>query len=302
VNLQFLMDGLVMGATLALGATGVTLTYANLRFANFAHGEFLSWGAYLTMTLAGLVGGVAGAPLAAQDPFSIGIGLLACALVAAVLTGVLALAIDAALFRRLRERGTAVTAVMASFGVSMALRALLEALYTGRPRYFSEELQIALPIGGGMRATPDQLAVCVVAVLLAVGVALLVARTAIGRQMRAVAENPSLAQVVGIDVAGVIRTTWLLGGALAAVSGVALGLLVQVRPSMGAELLLPLFAAAIVGGIGSVPGAVVGGLVVGVAEAATVRFVGAEWRAAVSFALLIGVLLVRPTGLFGSRT
>ncbi len=301
MNLQFLMDGLVVGATLALGATGVTLTYANLRFANFAHGEFLSWGAYLTMTLAGLVGGLSGAPLAAQDPFSIGMGLLACALLAAALTGVLALLIDVALFRRLRQRGTAVTAVMASFGVSMALRALLEALYSTSPRYFSEELQIALPLGAGMRATPDQLGVCAVTVLLAAGVGLLLARTAVGRQMRAVAENPSLAQVVGIDVAGVIRTTWLLGGALAAVSGVALGLLVQVRPSMGAELLLPLFAAAIVGGIGSVPGAVVGGLVVGIAEAATVRFIGAEWRAAVSFALLIGVLLLRPTGLFGRR-
>ncbi|MEI8297653.1 MAG: branched-chain amino acid ABC transporter permease [Pseudomonadota bacterium] len=301
MNLQFLMDGLVVGATLALGATGVTLTYANLRFANFAHGEFLSWGAYLTMTLAGLVGGLSGAPLAAQAPFSIGMGLLACALLAAALTGVLALLIDVALFRRLRQRGTAVTAVMASFGVSMALRALLEALYSASPRYFSEELQIALPLGAGMRATPDQLAVCAVTVLLAAGVALLLARTAVGRQMRAVAENPSLAQVVGIDVAGVIRITWLLGGALAAVSGVALGLLVQVRPSMGAELLLPLFAAAIVGGIGSVPGAVVGGLIVGIAEAATVRFIGAEWRAAVSFALLIGVLLLWPTGLFGRR-
>lgn len=301
MNLQFLMDGLVVGATLALGATGVTLTYANLRFANFAHGEFLSWGAYLSMTLAGLAGSLLGAPLAAREPFSIGVGLLGCALVAAALTGGLALLIDAVLFRRLRERGTAVTAVMASFGVSMALRALLEGLYTTRPRYYSQELQIALPLAEGMRATPDQLAVCAVTVLLATGVTLLIGRTAIGRRMRAVAENPSLAAVVGVDVAAVIRATWLLGGALAAVAGVALGLLVQVRPSMGAELLLPMFAAAIVGGIGSVPGALIGGVIVGVAEATTVRFIGAEWRAAVSFALLIAVLLVRPSGLFGRR-
>ncbi len=298
MNLQFLLDGVIAGATLALGATGVTLTYANLRFANFAHGEFLSWGAYLAMLVASLLGGAFSAPL---GPFSFGGGLLLSAVVAALLTGVLALALDAALFRRLRRRGTAVTAVMASFGVSMALRALLEVLFTSRPRYFSDELQIALPLGGGMRATPDQLAMLGLAALVAGAVWLLLARSAIGRQMRAASENPLLAAVAGVDVAQVLRITWLLGGMLAAVAGVVLGVLVQVRPSMGSELLLPLFAAAIVGGIGSVPGAVVGGLIVGISEAAAVQFVGAEWRAAVSFVLLILVLLVRPTGLFGSR-
>ena len=119
--------------------------------------------------------------------------------------------------------------------------------------------------------------------------------------MRAVSENPELARVGGIDVDHVIRFTWLLGGALAGVAGVVVGLLVQLRPSMGFDLLLPLFAAAILGGIGSVPGAVVGGLVVGLSEASAVAIVGAPWRGAVAFAILIAVLLVRPTGLFGAR-
>jgi branched-chain amino acid transport system permease protein len=300
MTLQWLLDGVIAAATLALGATGVTLTYSNLRFANFAHGEFISWGAYLALTLAALAGSVLGAA-DVSGPFSFGARLLLAAGLAAALTGVLALGLDALVFRRLRARGAAVTAVMASFGVSMSLRALLEVLYTSRPRYYSDELEIAMPLGAGLRATPDQLAVLGLAVISGVAIALLLSRTTIGRQMRAVSENPVLAAIVGIDVGRVIRLTWLLGAGLAAVSGVALGVLVQVRPSMGAELLLPLFAAAIVGGIGSVPGAFAGALVVGIAEAATVRYAGAEWRAGVSFVLLVAVLLVRPTGLFGRQ-
>jgi branched-chain amino acid transport system permease protein len=93
--------------------------------------------------------------------------------------------------------------------------------------------------------------------------------------------------------------TWFIGAALASAAGVMLGLVVQIRPSMGAELLLPLFAAAILGGVGSVPGALIGGLVVGIAEAAAVQMAGAQWRAAVAFLVVIAVLLVRPAGLFG---
>jgi branched-chain amino acid transport system permease protein len=117
--------------------------------------------------------------------------------------------------------------------------------------------------------------------------------------MRAVSENPSLARVAGVDVEKTIRAAWALGGALAAAGGVMAGLLVQIRPFMGFDLLLPMFAAAILGGIGSVPGAFVGALIIGPAEALTVQLAGAEWRAAVAFTVLVGVLLIRPTGIAG---
>ena len=147
--------------------------------------------------------------------------------------------------------------------------------------------------------TPDQIALLILTALLVAGTHLLITRTQTGRSMQAVSQNPALARVVGIDVARVVRATWLLGGALACIAGVMVGILVQIRPLMGFDMLLPMFAAAILGGIGSVPGAVLGGLIIGLAEAAAVQFVGAEWRAAVSFVILMAVLFIRPIGLFG---
>jgi len=191
--------------------------------------------------------------------------------------------------------------VIASFGASMALRSLLEFIYTPQPLYFSQNLQIARRLGLGIRLTPDQLAVLGLTAILVLVLHLLLTRSHIGRAMRAAAENPALAEITGIDVAQVVRITWLIGGALACAAGVMIGLTVQVRPYMGFDLLLPLFAAAILGGIGSIPGAIVGGLVVGLAESLGVLVVGAEYRAAISFAVLILLLLFRPTGLFGSR-
>ncbi len=298
MSLQFLADGLVAGATIGLGAVGVTLTYSILRFANFAYGEFISWGCYLTLLLAGAIGAWASASVAPIGALSIGPNVLAAGLLAMALTGLLAIGLDVLLFRRLRRKFSSITAVIASFGASMALRAALEAIFSSRPTYFSQELQIAIRVGG-LRITPDQLALLGLAVLLAGALQLLLTRTNAGRSMRAVSENPTLARIVGIDVAAVIRVTWFIGGALACASGIMLGLVVQIRPTMGSELLLPLFAAAILGGIGSVPGALLGGLLVGFAEALTVQLIGAEWRAAVAFIILIAVLLLRPAGLFG---
>lgn len=298
---QFLIDGVVAGTVIGLGAVGVTLTYSILRFANFAHGEFVTAGAYVTLSLSGLVGTLAAGAQVPLAPLSVTGALLIALPVGVALTGLLALALDHVLFRPLRAERETIVAVMASFGASLALRSLVEAIFTSRPVYFTRALQIARPLGAGLRATPNQIAVILSATLVGAAVHLLLTGTRIGRAMRAVSENPDLARVGGIDVGRVIRFTWLLGGALACVAGVVVGLLVQIRPFMGFDLLLPLFAAAILGGIGSVPGAMLGGLVVGVSEAGAVALVGAPWRGAVAFAILTAVLIVRPSGLFGSR-
>ncbi|MEI5678588.1 branched-chain amino acid ABC transporter permease [Mesorhizobium sp. CGMCC 1.15528] len=300
MNPQAIMDGLITGSMIGLGAIGVTLTYSILRFANFAHGEFISWGAYFALAISGALGSLSGAFLAPIGPFSFGWSLPLATVLAVALTGGLALLVDALLFGRLRaQRGAVIIMVMASFGAALTLRSLLEFIFTSKPAYFSKALQIAMPLGGGLRATPDQLLSLGIAVLLVVAVHLLLTRTAIGRSMRAVSENQQLAGVVGIDVRKVIRTVWVLGAGLACVAGVMAGLLVQIRPYMGFDLLLPLFAAAILGGIGSVPGAMLAGLIVGLTEAFAVQLIGAEWRAAIAFVILVAVLLLRPQGLFG---
>ena len=298
MSLQFIVDGLISGSLIGLGAIGITLTYSILRFSNFAHGDLMAWGAYGTLAVVGGIGALAGgaAPIGA---LSFGWPLILAALAGMVLTACLALLLDWLLFARLREKGQSIIVVMASFGASMALRSLLEFIFSSSPVYYSRGIQMAMPMGLGIRITPDQIVLLGVTVVLVTGMHLFMSRSQTGREMRAYSQNPALARVVGIDVARVVRATWIIGASLACAAGVMVGILVQIRPLMGLDLLLPMFAAAILGGIGSVPGAVLGGLIIGLSEAAAVQLIGAEWRAAVAFAILMGVLLVRPVGLFG---
>jgi branched-chain amino acid transport system permease protein len=297
---QTIMDGLIAGSMIGLGAIGITLTYSILRFANFAHGDLLSWAAYFALTASTALGMLIPGLSAPIGPFSFGWSLPLGLMAAIVLTGLLALLVDWLLFARLRQRGAAIIIlVMAGFGAALALRSLLEFVFTSKPFYFTDALQIARPLIAGARATADQLLGLGLTVALVGVVHYSLTRTAAGRAMRAVSENQELAGLAGINVAHIIRLVWLLGAGLAAVAGVMTGLLVQIRPHMGLDLLLPLFAAAILGGIGSVPGAMLAGLIVGLAEALCVQFIGAEWRAAVSFVILVAILLLRPQGLFG---
>ncbi len=304
--LQLVADGLVVGSVIALGAVGLTLTYSILRFANFGQGEFMTWGAYLAVSaLAFVLAVTGGGVMEPLGPFSFGWQLIVAMVLAAVLTAGLALVVDWLLFRRLR-RGNAITLVIASFGAALALRNLVQFLYGTLPEYYTREIQIAIrlvprDVLGGLRVTPDQMLVIGLTVVLMIALQLLLTRTTLGRAMRATAMNPALARVAGVDTDAVIRATWVIGAALAAVAGVFAGIVGQIRPMLGFDLLLPLFAAAILGGIGSVRGAVAGGYIVGLAESLSVPLVGAEYRAATAFVVLIGILMVRPTGLFGER-
>jgi branched-chain amino acid transport system permease protein len=305
--LQLLADGLIVGSVIALGAVGLTLTYSILRFANFGQGEFMTWGAYLAVTaLAFTLAVTGGGVMQPIGPFSFGWELLVAMVIAAALTAGIALAVDWALFRRLRRHGNAITLVIASFGAALALRNLLQFFYGTLPEYYSREIQIALRLVprdtlGGLRITPDQMLVLGLTAVVVLGLHLLLTRTTLGRAMRATAMNPALARVAGVDVDAVVRATWIIGAALAAIAGVFAGLVGQIRPMLGFDLLLPLFAAAILGGIGSVWGAVLGGFIVGMAESFSVPIFGAEYRAATAFLVLIAILLLRPTGLFGEK-
>ena len=301
--LQILADGLIIGSVVAMGAIGLSMTLSIVRFSNFSHGELLGWGAYFALVASLALNAASGSFAAPVGPFSFGWGLLLALLLACAMTALLALGLDSLLFKRLRKQGS-ITLVIASFGAALALRNLLLFWQGGIPRYYTENLQIAVPllprsVMGGLRVTPDQFFVLAMALATVTGLHLFLKRSTLGRSMRATALNPALARVTGIDPERILRATWLMGGVLAAIAGVFAGLTVQLRPTMGVDLLLPLFAAVILGGIGSIWGAVLGGFIVGLAESASVTLVGAEYRSAAAFVVLIAILMVRPRGLFG---
>lgn len=293
---QYVADGIVLAATLALGAIGLTLTYNILRFANFAHGEFLTFGAYFALLFGGAFAGTA-----SFGPLSFGAGFVLAIALAAAATAALALLLDWLLFRPLRRSDIAVTLVIASFGASLMLRNLVVFVWGPQPEYYSRAISIASEIVPGVRLTADELFVVALAALLMLALHLFLSRTRLGKAMRAVSDDPALAGVSGIDVRGVIRATWIIGGALAAIAGVLFGLTVQVLPEMGATLILSMFAAAILGGVGSIYGAVLGALVIGLAQSVSVAWIGPAYKPGVAFVLMLLALMFFPQGLLGER-
>jgi branched-chain amino acid transport system permease protein len=294
---QHLADGVLSGAIIALGAIGVALSLGILRFANFAHGELLTAGAYLALIFVMFLG--VGEPI---GPLSFGWGLVAAVIPAGVLTAALALAADTLVYRRLRRRGAArLTLIFASFGVSLVLRSSIHLIFGGEPEYFTRELTIAVRVLG-VRIMPDQLVVLAATLVIVAVLHLFLRYATAGLIMRATAESPDLARVNGIDVDRVVAWTWALAAGLAAMAGVFLGLTVQLRPEMGFNILLSLFAAAILGGSGSMIGAVVGAMIVGIAENLSVMVISSGYRQAVPFLLLVAMLYFRPHGLFGERS
>jgi branched-chain amino acid transport system permease protein len=294
---QYAADGIVLGVTLALGAIGLTLTYNILRFANFAHGEFLTFGAYFALIFVSFLAG--GQTL---GTLTFGWGFLVAIACAVALTALLALVVDWLLYRPLRKSDIAVALVIASFGASLMLRNVVVFIWGSQPQYYTRSIAIAREILPGVRVSANEIFVVVLTALLMLALHLFLSRTALGKQMRAVSDNPALAQVTGIDVRRVVRWTWIIGGGLAAVAGVMFGLTVQIAPEMGFNLILPMFAAAILGGIGSVYGAVLGGLIIGLAESLSVPLIGAEYKPAVAFALMFLILLVYPRGILGEKS
>ncbi len=294
---QALADGILTGAVIALGAIGVSFTMQIMRFANFSHAELLTWGGYLCLVFISFMG-----PGVPTGPLSFGWQLLAAALLAAALTGGLAWGVDRMVFARLRRSGAHhLTLVFASYGVALVLRHVIVLIWGHESRFFTKELQISPELLPGVRVLPDQIFILLLTLAIVTGLHLFLAYSRTGIAMRATAENPALAQNCGIEVDRVIRNTWLLGGGLAALAGIFTGLTPQLNPEIGGNVLLALFAAAILGGIGSLPGAVIGGLLVGIAENVLLLWVSPGYKPAMSFLLLLAVLVLRPQGLLGVK-
>ena len=295
---QALADGILTGAIIALGAIGVTFTLGIMRFANFAHSELLTWGGYIALVIVAFAG-----PGTPTGPLSFGWQLLAAALVAAVLTGLAAWSVDVLVFRRLRRRGAQpLTMVFAAFGAALVMRHLVVLVWGHESRFYTRELQMAAELVPGVRVLPDQIFILGLALIVMVALHAFLTRSRTGMAMRAMAESPALAQVCGVEVEAVVRLTWIISGALAAFAGVFVGLTPQLHPEIGFNLLLSLFAAAILGGTGSLTGAVVGGFLVGLAENLSLLVISPGYKGAMPFLLLLVILIVRPQGIFGERS
>ena len=316
------MAGLIIGSIYALGAVGVTLIFGILRFAHFPHGDMMTAGAFVALVLVWLVPG-AGAALGLPAAFV----LLP---VAMLVTAAMAVGLDRVFYRPLRLAGAKpIVIVMASIGVMLMLQGLIR-LFAGTDTRQLDEVGAKdiyrLPLGGrDLVVTEPQLLLFATTIVAVVALHLFLTRSRTGKAMRAVSDNPDLARVSGISIDHVVRTTWIISGALAAAAGTLLALDVTLKPDLSFNLILPIFAAAIVGGIGQPYGAIAGGMLVGFTETlsvfnwaillrplkpylpdvielpAKIAFVPTEYKIVVPFFILIAVLIWRPTGIFRGR-
>jgi branched-chain amino acid transport system permease protein len=297
---ELLIYGVVLGSIIALGAIGLTLLYGVLRFAHFAHGDLMTFGAYVVLLLNVELLPALGMPELKWGPLSFGGRMLGSLVVSMGVTALVALLIDRILYRPLRaRRSSPAILAIASLGMAFILRSLIYIVWGPQFLFYSHELRPAWVLPLDVRLKPDQVFILVIVLLLVLLLYVFLQRTKLGKAMRATADNPQLAWVCGIDTGRVTAYTWGLGAALAATAGVLYGIDAQLRPDMGWSFLLPLFAAVILGGIGNPLGALVGGIILGVVQQVSTAFLLPTYKPAVAFLVLILLLLVRPRGLFG---
>ena len=300
---QFLINGLVVGSIYVLGAAGLSLIYGIRKFANFAHGETITFGAYMVLWI----------NLGFQAEILYGV------VFAVAMTAALSMVLEFVVFRQLAGRGP-VSLLVASIGVTIFLNNLISASFGTSIQSYDVRVAVSwilLDIDGVPVLTLNPVkgvATLVACVLLILFLHLLLSRTTLGKAMRATADNPDLARASGINTRNVILWTWAIAGAMAAVAGAMLGIVNDVRPGMGFNVLLFVFAAVIVGGLGSPYGAMLGGFLVGIAQELSVALLfwlgrpevlGLEqavaYKPVAAFLIMILVLLLKPEGLVSSK-
>jgi branched-chain amino acid transport system permease protein len=285
--LQQLLNGLSLGAIYALIALGYTMVYGVLRFINFAHSDVFMVGAFIGYYVGRFV---------PEGTLWGGFVALAAAMLGCALLGV---TIERLAYRRLRG-GPTLNVLITAIGVSLFLEYSGQVFFGAAPRMFPQLFPVQNFAVGGLILSSNQLAVIVVAVLLMIALELIVQRTRMGMAMRAVSLNARAAQLVGVNIDVVISFTFALGSALAAAGGILYALnYPSIDPLMGVMPGLKAFVAAILGGIGNIPGAALGGLLLGIVETFVAGSPWSTYKDAIAFAVLIIILLFRPAGLLG---
>jgi len=293
---QELVNGITTGALYALVALGFSMVYGVLKLLNFAHGDLYMIGAYIGFFVIQWFGG--------STALTIPVPLLLVIMfvLAAGLVGGLGVAIERFAYRPLRD-APRIAPLITAIGISFFLENSALLLFGAQPRIYNTPNFISFSSGiqiGSVTIDSVQILVLVLGVILMIGLQQVVNRTRLGKQMRAVAVDREAAEMMGINVNFTISATFFLGSALAGIAGVMGGLLFnQVTATIGFIVGLKAFTASVVGGIGSLPGAMLGGLLIGVAESFITGYISSTYTNLLVFALLIVVLLVRPSGLFG---
>ena len=315
-------SGLIIGSIYALGAIGLTLIFGILRFAHFAHGDLMTLGAFVTLILAAAL-----AALGVTLPLPLAFVVMFPAM---AITAVLAIGLDKMFYKPLRQAGARpVVLVMASVGVTLMLQGVIR-LFAGvrsRDMFVEAPKEIyRIPIPGATRnlvVTEPQILLMLFTVVAVIALHFFLTRARLGKAMRAVSDNPDLARITGINTEHVVWATWIIGGSLACAAGTMLSMDVTLKPDLSFNILLPIFAATIVGGIGQPYGAIAGGFLVGFCETLAVfnwsivlrpfkdelwfdlpsnmSLVPTEYKLMVPFLILIIVLIYRPTGIFKGR-
>jgi len=301
--LQYLANGLVFSSIIILGSIGLSLVYSIADVANFAHGDTMTLGAYGAFVAFGVFGGLGGTVLGLPIGFFLSLAVgMAIAAVVAVLTHIF-------VYKPLDT--ASIGLLITSIGVAFVYRAVLQASFG--TDFLQYDIRRSGPIPVlldtlDVAVTQRDVAIIVSAAVLVAALHLLLQRTTLGRKMRATADNPDLARVSGIRTDRVILVMWVVGSALAAAGGVFLALYSQLDPRIGFNILLVVFAAVILGGIGSVYGAMLGGLLIGMLHELTPLLsdiglpIGTAYAPAVAFVIMVAVLLVRPRGIAGDMT
>ncbi len=282
---QAAINGLVTGTYFALGAVGLSLVFGVLRLVNFAHGDMLTFGAYIALLL----------NVALDLPIAVAV------LGSVITTAALGVISELAIWRPMRaRRAGALQMLLIAIGLAFVIRNAIQLVAGADPLQLRLDVTTAVALPAGLRVGTVELGVVVVGLSALLGVATVLRFGRLGKEMRALADNLALAEVAGIDTGWVIVTTWLFAGALAGLAGVLSAAAAGVMtPNFGFQLLLSLFAAMVLGGIGNAYGALVGGLLLGFAEEWSTLFIDPRWKLAVGFAILILTLLLRPGGVLG---
>jgi branched-chain amino acid transport system permease protein len=294
--IQQIVNGLSLGSIYALIALGYTMVYGILRLINFAHGEVFMMGAYAGYYTSVAFGIDSYEASGRAFPLWLALAVLVIAMLLAALLGV---TIELLAYRPVRS-APRLTPLITAIGVSLFLQNAAMLVFSPNPRRYPAILREVRYDVGGVILTNIKLTIFVVAVLLMVGLHVLVQRTWTGRAMRALSVNLDAAKLMGIDTNRTIQATFAIGSALAAAGGILFGLdQIMINPLMGVLTGLKAFVAAVLGGIGNVRGAVVGGLLIGLAEQLTAGYLSPDYRDAITFVILILILLLKPEGLLG---